>query len=255
MNETSMSGPLEHINLPSDVQAEYLAERQLDVDTERQRSIDWRKTGECPGPTVIGQITLTEDQIATLAAELQHDFTSVTAIMLKTPEELTDEDKDSLLMSSKEDAIGPLSEESRAIIKSTYNAFSDLIQRHIEADPAAPMVASMLKTTVLAGVFDSSESGDTHTDAFGSFGIRYGVTLAGPTTKWIVGTVDPEDFDEEDGDYVGDGMPYDLRSSKVGSLVQFATDCDPHEVPGADPPEFRFTMFATIYPEEMPVAA
>ncbi len=232
--------PVDHM------QAEYVRQKPLNLDEERQRQESWWEDGECPGPNHVAVIRLTNEQIDLLKRSLTFEHTE-----FGTP--VLDEDDQVAADAAKQDGVPVLDPAAREVLRKVVSLFEQVVQDDLQRNGIVQTDTPTLR--MQAGLYTDDDE-DLHVDDPGTFAIRYGVTVIGPGTEWPRDSVDPNGFDISAGDYIA-GVPLTgpREYSEAGTVEQFMTGCDPHTPAVIDSdllatedfePPVRITLFSTI---------
>lgn len=218
------------------LQAEYIREEPLNLDAERKRQAVWWETGECPGPNHVATIKIPTDQVEALRAELTFEYQELTANHVAEDNEVAAE-------AAAREGLRPIDPAARHILREIQAKFNEMVDQDLQNGNIAPVASPTI--LFMGGVYTDDDE-DLHFDTPTVLNLRHGVTVIGSGTEWQTGSVDPNDYDIANGDFIGGTSPSNPRGySTEGTVEQFITGCDPHSAAVVDEPELRITLFRT----------
>lgn len=218
---------------------------QLDVQSQLDRKEAWRQTGECPGPTAIGEIEVSPGALELLEREMQFGYTTIEK-RLKDGETRPTYIGARLIGRVIEEV--ELSKQASALLQQIEDSFNQIVRTDMLTSNG-PGKLSQGETYITAGMY-SEQNPDLHID-YETGPFRYIATLAGPTTEFVQDTVaDTSVFDTESGALIKDAQVDNIRVPvKVNEVNRFLGDADPHALPVTPVPVFRIFVNGYVYCE------
>lgn len=206
------------------------------------RSANWAKAemAECPGPTEIGNIEISPEELDVLIDQLGNvEYFR-----------MDEQEWSSLLDPLQEKQLGiSISNEAKQILTRLVGQFRDIINNDLSetSDDSTQRLDFM---EVAVGRYSASDI-DIHVDGPQDPGfLRYGVTITGPPTIWVNESVRTDNFElKGDGELINiSEIKSPLVPSEVGKVYRFTKACDPHTSPLSEESVFRITFFTGTSP-------
>ncbi len=225
-----------------DITCRLLSDTELNMQHELARREQWKRTGECAGPTEIGRLDIDPESISQIIKYFGNDYDYFPT---EYPERFSPDHSVARIAATREEADFIEDDNIRAQLLDIWQKFNDIVEADMSRLPHNSQFYEYISYFSFGNYSEQAET--THFDTFDDNTIRYAVTVTGPTTIFYKGKFDADCFDIETGDILEDtDIPATAIATSVPqlSVIRFLPGCDPHVPPlPSENTDERFRIF------------